>query len=46
VAAAVYSEVMMPDGQGHVLDAYNTVSHCVAPFMEPTLLLEAYKGIA
>ncbi len=40
-----YSEIMMPEGQGHVLDAYNTVSACVAPFLEKCILNQAYKGL-
>lgn len=40
-----YSELMMPEGQGVVIDAYNQVSSLIAPFMEPTIINEAYKGI-
>ena len=40
-----YSEVLMADGQGHVIDAYNQVSSCFAPFLEQRILSEAYRGI-
>lgn len=40
-----YSEVLMADGQGNVIDAYNTVSKCIAPFLDPHILQEAYRGI-
>lgn len=40
-----YGEVMMPEGQGHVIDAYNTVSYCIAPYLEPSILQESYKGL-
>lgn len=40
-----YSEIMMPDGQGHVIDAYNLVSDCFAPFLEQRILREAYCGM-
>ena len=40
-----YSEILMADGQGNVIDAYNTVSHCIAPFMDPFILKEAYRGM-
>ena len=35
----------MADGQGNVIDAYNTVSKCIAPFLDPHILTEAYRGI-
>ena len=40
-----YSEIMMADGQGHVIDAYNLVSSCFAPFLEQRILSEAYCGL-
>lgn len=40
-----YSELMMPEGQGVVIDAYNQVSSCIAPFIEPAIIKEAYKGL-
>ena len=40
-----YSEILMADGQGNVIDAYNTVSKCIAPFLDPHILQEAYRGI-
>ena len=40
-----YSEIVMPEGQGHVIDAYNTVSQCIAPFLEPAIIYDAYKAI-
>lgn len=40
-----YSEVLMADGQGNVIDAYNTVSKCFAPFLEQSILTEAYRGM-
>jgi hypothetical protein len=40
-----YSELMMPEGQGAVIDAYNQVSRCIAPFIEPNIIKEAYKGL-
>lgn len=40
-----YCEVMMPDGQGNALDAYNQVSYCVAPFLEPNIIRKGYEGI-
>ena len=40
-----YSEVMMPDGQGNVIDAYSIVSKCIAPFLDPHILLEAYRDL-
>ena len=40
-----YSEIMMADGQGNVIDAYNCVSRCFAPFLELSNLIEAYRGL-
>lgn len=40
-----YSEIMMADGQGNVIDAYNTVSRCFAPFLDIHILTEAYRGL-
>lgn len=40
-----YSEILMADGQGNVIDAYNTVSKCIAPFLDMHILLEAYRGM-
>ena len=40
-----YSEVLMADGQGNVIDAYNTVSRCFAPFLDVHILTEAYRGL-
>ena len=40
-----YSEFLMPDGQGHVIDAYNLVSHCFSPFLDEHIIQEAYRGI-
>lgn len=40
-----YSEIMMADGQGNVIDAYNMVSKCFAPFLEKGILAEAYRGL-
>ena len=40
-----YSEVLMADGQGNVIDAYSIVSKCIAPFLDPHILQEAYRGI-
>ena len=40
-----YSEIMMPEGQGHVIDAYNLVSWCVAPFLDWQVLSVAYCGM-
>lgn len=44
-ARRYYSEVMMPDGQGTVVDAYNQISSSVAPMLEPYIIKEAYKGL-
>ena len=40
-----YCEIMMPDGQGVALDAYNQVSYCVAPFLEPMVIIKGYEAI-
>ncbi len=40
-----YSEILMADGQGNVIDAYNTVSKCIAPFLDVHVLKEAYRGL-
>ena len=40
-----YSEVMMPDGQGNAIDAYNQFSCCVAPFLEPSVISKGYESI-
>lgn len=40
-----YSEVLMADGQGNVIDAYSSVSKCIAPFLDVHILREAYRGI-
>lgn len=40
-----YCEVMMPDGQGNAIDAYNQVSCCVAPFLEPGIIRSGYASI-
>lgn len=40
-----YSEIIMPEGQGHVIDAYNTVSYCLAPYLDIQVIREAYKGM-
>ena len=45
VAHRYYCEIMMPDGQGVALDAYNQVSCCVAPFMEPRIISKGYEAI-
>lgn len=37
-----YSELMMADGQGVVLDAYNQVSDCFAPYINAKVLETAY----
>ena len=38
VAHRYYCEIMMPDGQGNALDAYNQVSCCIAPFIEKKII--------
>lgn len=43
VAHRYYCEIMMPDGQGVALDAYNQVSCCVAPFLEPKIISKGYE---
>lgn len=40
-----YGEVMMADGQGVVLDAYNQVSSCFAPFVSENALRSAYRNL-
>lgn len=37
-----YSEIMMADGQGVMLDAYNQVSDCFSPFIAMDILKDAY----
>ncbi len=43
VAHRYYCEIMMPDGQGVALDAYNQISCCVAPFLEPKIISKGYE---
>ena len=45
IAHRYYCEIMMPDGQGVALDAYNQVSCCVAPFLEPRIIAKGYEAI-
>lgn len=45
VAHRYYCEIMMPDGQGVALDAYNQVSCCVAPFIEPRIIAKGYEAV-
>lgn len=45
VAHRYYCEIMMPDGQGAALDAYNQVSYCIAPFLEPRIIGKGYETI-
>ncbi len=45
IAHRYYCEIMMPDGQGVALDAYNQVSCCVAPFLEPKIIVKGYEAI-
>lgn len=45
VAHRYYCEIMMPDGQGVALDAYNQVSCCVAPFLEPRIIAKGYEAV-
>lgn len=45
IAHRYYCEIMMPDGQGAALDAYNQVSCCVAPFLEPRIIAKGYEAI-
>lgn len=45
IAHRYYCEVVMPDGQGNVIDAYNQVSCCTAPFLEPSIIRQGYEGI-
>ena len=44
-ARRYYSEILMSDGQGHVIDAFQTASFCVAPFLEKELIDDGYCGI-
>lgn len=45
IAHRYYCEIMMPDGQGVALDAYNQVSSCIAPFLEPKIIAKGYEAI-
>lgn len=45
IAHRYYCEIMMPDGQGVALDAYNQVSCCIAPFLEPQIIQKGYETI-
>ena len=45
IAHRYYCEIMMPDGQGTALDAYNQVSCCIAPFLEPRIIAKGYEAI-
>lgn len=45
VAHRYYCEIMMPDGQGNALDAYNQVSCCIAPFIDKNIILKGYETI-
>ena len=45
IAHRYYCEIMMPDGQGVALDAYNQVSCCIAPFLEPRIIAKGYEAI-
>ena len=45
IAHRYYCEIMMPDGQGVALDAYNQVSCCIAPFMEPNIISKGYESV-
>ncbi len=45
VAHRYYCEIMMPEGQGTALDAYNQVSCCIAPFLEPSIISRGYRAI-
>ena len=45
IAHRYYCEIMMPDGQGNALDAYNQVSCCIAPFIEKKIILKGYETI-
>ena len=40
-----YCEIMMPEGQGNALDAYNQVSCCVAPFIDKHIIFKGYESI-
>ena len=45
IAHRYYCEIMMPDGQGVALDAYNQVSSCFAPFLESKIIAKGYETI-
>ena len=45
IAHRYYCEIMMPNGQGAALDAYNQVSCCTAPFLEPAIITKGYETI-
>ncbi len=45
IAHRYYCEVMMPDGQGVAVDAYNQVSCCIAPFLESRIIAKGYEAI-
>lgn len=45
IAHRYYCEIMMPNGQGVALDAYNQVSCCIAPFMEPRIIAKGYEAV-
>lgn len=45
LAQRYYCEIMMPDGQGNVVDAYNQISWCIAPFLEKSIIHKGYEGI-
>lgn len=45
MAHRYYCEIMMPDGQGVALDAYNQVSCCIAPFLEPAIIAKGYEAV-
>lgn len=45
IAHRYYCEIMMPDGQGVSLDAYNQVSCCVAPFLELRIIRKGYEAV-
>ena len=45
IAHRYYCEVMMPDGQGVAVDAYNQVSYCIAPFLESRIIAKGYEAI-
>lgn len=45
IAHRYYCEIMMPDGQGVAVDAYNQVSCCIAPFLESKVIEKGYEAI-